>query len=53
MDGKIHAMDIKSAFLQRKPIERDIYLKPPKEVNSQKIWKLNTTVYGLGDTPRA
>ena len=43
----------KSAFLQGKPIERDVYLNPPKEVHTKKIWKLHTTVYGLGDAPRA
>ena len=50
---KINTMDIKSAFLQGKPIERDVYLKPPKKAHTKKIWKLNTTVYGLGDAPRA
>ena len=44
---------IKSAFLQGKPVERDVYLNPPKEVHTKKIWKLHTTVYGLGDAPRA
>ena len=45
-------MDIKSAFLQGKPIEKDIYLKPSKEAHTKKIWKLDATVYGLGDTQR-
>ena len=40
-------MDIKAAFLQGKPVERKVYLKPPKETRTTKIWKLNTTVYGL------
>ena len=46
-------MDIKSVFLQGKPIKRDAYLKSPKEAHTKKIWKLNTKVYGLGDSPRA
>ena len=50
---KIITMDVKSAFLQGKPIERDVYLKLPKETHTKKIRKLNTTVYGLGDAPRA
>ena len=50
---KISTMDIKSAFLQGKPIERGAYLKSPKEAHTKKIWKLNTKVYGLGDSPRA
>ena len=34
---KINTMDINSAFLQGKPIERDVYLKPPKEAHTKKI----------------
>ena len=52
-DWKINTMDIRAAFLQGNPIERDVYLKPPKEAHTKKLWKLNTTVYGLGDPPRA
>ena len=50
---EINTADINSDFLQRKLTERDVYLKPPKEVHAKKIWKLNTTVYGLGEAPRA
>ena len=46
-------MDSKSAFVQEKPTERHVYLKPPKEAHTKKIWKLNTTVYGLNDASRA
>ena len=46
---KINTMIIKSAFLQGKPIERDVYLKPPKEAHTKKIWKTNTIVDGLGN----
>ena len=49
---KIHSIDIKSAFLQGKPLDRDIYLKPPKEANTQNVWKLNQAVYGLSDAGR-
>ena len=38
--------------MQGKPIERDVFIKPPKEANTNKLWKLNTTVYGLCDAPR-
>ena len=34
---KIHAIDIKSAFLQGMPLSREVYLKPPKEANSTKL----------------
>lgn len=47
---KIHAMDIKTAFLQGEQIERDVYLKPPKEANClMKLWHLKKCVYGLSD----
>ena len=49
---RIESLDIKSAFLQGQKIERDVYLKPPKEAGTNKLWKLNKTVYGLGDASR-
>ena len=49
---KIHSIDIKSAFLQGKPLDRDIYLLPPKEANTENVWKLNQAVYGLSDAGR-
>ena len=52
-DWKINTIDIRAAFLQGNPIEREVYLKPPKEAQTKKLWKLNTTIYGLGDAPRA
>ena len=48
----LHSIDYKTAFLQGKPIERDLYIKPPKEANTSMIWKLRKTVYGLADAPR-
>ena len=49
---KIHSMDIKLVFLQGKPIEREVLLKPSKKASTNKVWTLSTTVYGLCDTPR-
>ena len=34
------------------PLSREVYLKPPKEANSTKLWKLNQAVYGLSDAGR-
>ena len=48
---RINTMDIKSAFLYGKSIEKDVFLKPPKKANTKKLWKLKTTVYGLCDAP--
>ena len=49
---RINTMDIKSAFLQGKSIERDVFIKPTKEANANKLRKLKTTVHGLCDAPR-
>ena len=45
-------MDIKSAFLKGKSVERDVFIKPLKEANTNKLWKLKATVYGLCHAPR-
>ena len=49
------SIDIKSAFLQNKNIDRTVYVKPRKKVDRQDttLWKLNTTIYGLSDTSRS
>ena len=46
--------DIKSAFLQGKELEREIYIKPPKESKTPQhlIWKLKHGLYGLKDGAR-
>ena len=47
---KINSIDIKTAFLQGERIQREVFLKPPKEANAPgKLWKLNKCVYGLAD----
>ena len=48
----LQSIDIKTAFLQGKPLERTVFLKPPKEANTDRLWKLLKCVYGLGDAPR-
>ena len=52
MDWQIHSLEVKSAFLQGNAIEREVYIIPPREVNTNKLWKLNKTVYGLADASR-
>ena len=49
---RINSIDFKTAFLQGGPIDRDIFVKPPKEAKTQKLWKLKKTAYGLKDAPR-
>ena len=53
-DWKIKSLDIKSAFLQGKDIDREVYLVPPQEIESRPniLWKLNKTIYGLNDASR-
>ena len=48
----VNSLDVKAAFLQGKGIERLVFVKPPKEANTNKLWKLKKCVYGLADAPR-
>ena len=48
----LNSLDVKTAFLQGKPIERLVYVRPPKEAKTDQIWKLNKCVYGLADASR-
>ena len=53
LNRKCQTTDIKAAFLQGTDIQRDIYVKPPKEANCpNSLWKLNKVVYGLNDAAR-
>ena len=49
---KLHSLDVKSAFLQGAPIERDVFIKPPKEANTSFLWKMLLAPYGLNDAGR-
>ena len=42
-----NVIDVTTAFLQGCPIERDVYLKPPKAAMETKCY-----VYGLADAQR-
>ena len=49
----ISTTDITSAFLQGSQMDRDVYVKPPKEANMpNKLWLLNKCLYGLKDASR-
>lgn len=45
----LHKADVKSAFLQTGPAQRDVYVKPPREsgMKSTHFWLLLTAAYGL------
>lgn len=47
-------IDVKKGFLNSDPIHREVFLRPPKELNcgNKTIWKLNRAVYGLSDASR-
>ena len=46
----LNSIDIKSAFLYGKEINRQVYLKPPKDFAREgKVWLLKKTVYRLSD----
>ena len=49
------SMDIRTAFLQSKQLDRPVFLLPPKEANVPHghIWKLSKCVYGLTDASRS
>lgn len=49
---KLHSLDVKSAFLQGIPINREVFIKPPKEAETSLLWKLLICVYGLADAGR-
>ena len=51
---EIKTTDIKSAFLQGKDMDREVYLTPPKESNCDTgfLWKLKRCLYGLNDAAR-
>ena len=50
---EIHSADFKTAFLQGDVISRDVFIRPPKEACTNKLWRLNKTVYGLNDASRS
>ena len=50
---EIKTSDVSNAFLQGVPIEREVFVTPPKERRVPgTIWKLKKTVYGLADASR-
>lgn len=46
-------LDANEAYSQGDAINREIYLKLPKELFRGELWLLRKTVYGLGDAARA
>ena len=51
-EWKVETIDIKSAFLQGQTLDREVFIKPPKEAETRKVWKLKKCLYGLKDASR-
>ena len=49
---RVRTLDVKTAYLQGKEMTRELYLKPPVEARSHRIWRLKKTVYGLKDAAK-
>ena len=51
---EIKTLDVTSAFLQGRALERDVYVMPPEEARVDgMVWKLKKTCYGLYDASRS
>ena len=48
----INSLDVKTAFLQGKPIEQTVFARSPKEAKTNKAWELRKCVYSLADASR-
>lgn len=49
----VQSLDVRSAFLQGFEINREVHMRPPKDVEDRGyIWKLRRCPYGLNDAPR-
>ena len=50
---ELRKIDIMAAFLQAKHLDREVFLKPPKDIKREGIiWKLKKPLYGLNDASR-
>ena len=48
----LYSLDVKAAFLQGFPIDRELFLKPPKHARTKFLWLLLQCPYGLADASR-
>ena len=52
-DFDLRAIDICAAFLQAEALNREVFIRPPKDVSKDgKVWKLLKPIYGLEDASR-
>ena len=50
--GLINSLNVKTAFLQGKPIERAVFVRPPKEAKTDKVWELKKMCLWSWDASR-
>jgi hypothetical protein len=50
---RCNTFDVKAAFLQGNEIDRNVFVKPPKEFKDGQLWHLKKNIYGLNDAARA
>lgn len=43
----LQTLDIKAAFLQGQPIQRDVYIVPPIKTSENKLWKLEKWYFAI------
>ena len=50
---QVKTSDVSCAFLQGAEIDREVYVKPPREARVRNtLWKMNKSIYGLDDASR-
>merc|ERR1712062_382314 len=50
---ELEAVDIRAAFLQSKPLDRDVFVEPPRDLKKTNIiWRLEKPLCGLDDASR-
>ena len=50
---KIVSLDVKTAFLQSDKLNRDVFIRPPLELEEQNVlWRFKKPVYGLKDASK-
>ena len=50
---KLASLDIRAAFLQSKPLDRDVFVKPPGDIKKAGIiWRLKKPLYRLDNASR-
>lgn len=54
LELSLGCIGIKSAYLQSGPIKRELYVKPPREVDASRgvLWKLKKLPYGIAEAGR-